>query len=203
MSSSKRWLNEHITDKFVKQAQKDGYRSRSAYKLLEIISTYKVICAGNIVLDLGASPGGWSQVAIAKTAKNGIVIANDILPMKQIKDVNFICGDFTDNKIYEKIIALLNNKKINVVLSDMAPNFSGQAVVDIPKAFYLAELALDIAVKTLYKNGFFLVKIFHGIGFDDFIKQCRINFNKVIICKPKASRNRSKEVYLLASILKK
>ncbi len=201
-SSSVRWMNEHLKDEFVKKAQKEGYRSRAAYKLLEIIDKNQIIKTGFKVLDLGAAPGGWSQVAIKIVGKTGQVIATDILPVESIANVEFLQGDFTEEIIYNKLLSLTNKQKINVVLSDMAPNMSGQISIDQPKSMYLAELALDMATKVLSHNGHFVVKIFHGDGFDSFIQNSRKNFKKVIIRKPKASRPRSKEVYLIASQLK-
>ncbi len=201
-SSSVRWMNEHLKDEFVKKAKKEGYRSRAAYKLLEIIDKNQIIKTGFKVLDLGAAPGGWSQVAIKIVGKTGQVIATDILPVESIANVEFLQGDFTEEIIYNKLLSLTNKQKINVVLSDMAPNMSGQISIDQPKSMYLAELALDMATKVLSHNGHFVVKIFHGDGFDSFIQNSRKNFKKVIIRKPKASRPRSKEVYLIASQLK-
>jgi len=195
-------MNEHLKDEFVKKAQKEGYRSRAAYKLLEIIDKNQIIKTGFKVLDLGAAPGGWSQVAIKIVGKTGQVIATDILPVESIANVEFLQGDFTEEIIYNKLLSLTNKQKINVVLSDMAPNMSGQISIDQPKSMYLAELALDMATKVLSHNGHFVVKIFHGDGFDNFIQNSRKNFKKVIIRKPKASRPRSKEVYLIASQLK-
>ena len=201
-SSSVRWMSEHLNDEFVKKAQKEGYRSRAAYKLLEIIGKDQIIKTGFKVLDLGAAPGGWSQVAIKIVGETGQVIATDILPVESIANVYFLQGDFTEEGIYEKLLSLTKEQKINVVLSDMAPNMSGQISIDQPKSMYLAELALDMATKVLSQNGHFVVKVFQGEGFDTFIQNARKNFKKVVIRKPKASRPRSKEVYLIASQLK-
>ncbi|MDP7553133.1 MAG: 23S rRNA (uridine(2552)-2'-O)-methyltransferase RlmE [Candidatus Thioglobus sp.] len=201
-SSSVRWMSEHLNDEFVKKAQKEGYRSRAAYKLLEINGKDQIIKTGFKVLDLGAAPGGWSQVAIKIVGKTGQVIATDILPVESITNVYFLQGDFTEEGIYEKLLSLTKEQKINVVLSDMAPNMSGQISIDQPKSMYLAELALDMATKVLSQNGHFVVKVFQGEGFDTFIQNARKNFKKVVIRKPKASRPRSKEVYLIASQLK-
>jgi len=191
-----------LNDEFVKKAQKEGYRSRAAYKLLEINGKDQIIKTGFKVLDLGAAPGGWSQVAIKIVGKTGQVIATDILPVESITNVYFLQGDFTEEGIYEKLLSLTKEQKINVVLSDMAPNMSGQISIDQPKSMYLAELALDMATKVLSQNGHFVVKVFQGEGFDTFIQNARKNFKKVVIRKPKASRPRSKEVYLIASQLK-
>ena len=200
--SSRRWMHEHLNDEYVKKAQKEGYRSRAAYKLLEIIEKSQIINKGNKVLDLGAAPGGWSQVAAKIVGKSGQVIASDILSIEEISGVNFLQGDFTEQSVYDELITLTKRSSIDIVLSDMAPNMSGQLSVDQPKSMYLAELAIDLAVKTLSKNGHFIVKIFQGDGFDDYVKNARKVFKKVSIIKPKASRPRSKEVYLLASQLK-
>ena len=195
-------MHEHLNDEYVKKAQKEGYRSRAVYKLLEIIEKSQIINKGDRILDLGAAPGGWSQVARKIVGKSGQVIASDILSIEEISGVNFLQGDFTEQSVYDELITLTEGSSIDIVLSDMAPNMSGQLSVDQPKSIYLAELAIDLAVKTLSKNGHFIVKIFQGDGFDDYIKNARKVFKKVSIIKPKASRPRSKEVYLLASQLK-
>lgn len=195
-------MHEHLSDEFVKKAQTEGYRSRAVYKLLEIIEKDKFIKPGQTVLDLGAAPGGWSQVAQKMVGKSGQVIASDILAIKPINGVDFLQGDFTQDSVYEQLLSMTKNQKIDVVLSDMAPNMSGQLSVDIPKSLYLCELALDMAIKTLSPKGYFFIKVFQGAGFDDFVKTCRETFVKVSIRKPKASRARSKEVYLLANSLK-
>ena len=200
--SSRRWMHEHLNDEYVKKAQKDGYRSRAVYKLLEIIDKNQILTKGDRVLELGAAPGGWSQVAAKIVGKTGQIIANDILPIEEIPGVDFLQGDFTEMSFYDDLLSLTKGKKINTVLSDMAPNLSGQPSVDQPKSFYLAELALDMAIKTLVPNGHFLVKVFQGDGFDAYVQIARQTFKKVMIKKPKASRARSKEVYLLASQLK-
>ena len=195
-------MHEHLNDEYVKKAQKEGYRSRAVYKLLEIIEKSQIINKGDKVLDLGAAPGGWSQVAAKIVGKSGQVIASDILSIEKISGVNFLQGDFTEQSVYDELITLTEGSSIDIVLSDMAPNMSGQLSVDQPKSIYLAELAIDLAVKTLSKNGHFIVKIFQGDGFDVYVKNTRKVFKKVSIIKPKASRPRSKEVYLLASQLK-
>ena len=195
-------MHEHLNDEYVKKAQKEGYRSRAVYKLLEIIKKSQIINKGDKILDLGAAPGGWSQVAAKIVGKSGQVIASDILSIEKISGVNFLQGDFTEQAVYDELITLTKGSSIDIVLSDMAPNMSGQLSVDQPKSIYLSELAIDIAVKTLSKNGHFIVKVFQGDGFDDYVKNARKIFKKVSIIKPKASRPRSKEVYLLASQLK-
>ena len=200
--SSLRWMHEHLNDEYVKKAQKEGYRSRAVYKLLEIIDKNQILTKGDRVLELGAAPGGWSQVAAKIVGKTGQVIASDILPIEEIPGVDFLQGDFTEMSVYESLLSLTKDQKMNVVLSDMAPNLSGQPSVDQPKSFYLAELALDIAIKTLAPNGLFLVKVFQADGFDAYVQIARQTFKKVVIKKPRASRARSKEVYLLASQLK-
>ena len=200
--SSGRWMSEHLSDEYVKRAKKEGYRSRAVYKLTEATDKDKFIKPGHTVLDLGAAPGGWSQVAIKIVGKKGQVIASDILDIEPIENVDFLRGDFTELEVYEKLLALTKGKKVDVLLSDMAPNMSGQLSIDIPKSLYLCELALDMALKTLAPNGVFFIKVFQGTGFDNYVKACRAAFTKVAIRKPKASRARSKEVYLLASTLK-
>ena len=200
--NSCRWMHEHLNDEYVKKAQKEGYRSRAVYKLLEIIDKNQILTKGDRVLDLGAAPGGWSQVAAKIAGKTGQVIASDILPIEEIPGVDFLQGDFTEMSVYEALLSLTKSQKMNTVLSDMAPNMSGQLSVDQPKSMYLAELALDMAVKTLTPNGHFLVKVFQGDGFDAYVQIARQTFKKVVIKKPRASRARSKEVYLLASQLK-
>ena len=200
--SSRRWMHEHLSDEFVKKAKKEGYRSRAVYKLLEIIEKNKIIQNGDIVLDLGAAPGGWSQVAVKFVGSSGKVIASDILPIDEINGVNFLQGDFTEQSVYDDLLKMTDGSKVNVVLSDMAPNMSGQLSVDQPKSMYLADLAIDMATKTLEINGSFVVKVFQGDGFDDYLQNARKTFKKVSVIKPKASRPRSKEVYLLATQLK-
>ncbi len=200
--SSGRWMSEHLSDEYVKRAQKEGYRSRAVYKLTEAIDRDRFIKSGDVVLDLGAAPGGWSQVAIKIVGKKGQVIASDILDIEPIDKVDFLQGDFTELSVYEELLSLIKSEKVNVVLSDMAPNMSGQLSVDIPKSLYLCELALDMAIKTLTPNGYFFIKVFQGVGFDEYVKACRAAFVKVVIRKPKASRARSKEVYLLANGIK-
>ena len=195
-------MNEHLNDEYVKKAQKEGYRCRAVYKLIEITDKNQIITKGDRILDLGAAPGGWSQVAAKIVGKTGQIIASDILPIEEIPGVDFLQGDFTEMSIYKALLSLTKDQKMNTVLSDMAPNMSGQLSVDQPKSMYLAELALDMTIKTLTPNGHFLVKVFQGDGFDAYVQIARQTFKKVAIKKPKASRARSKEVYLLASQLK-
>jgi len=195
-------MHEHSNDEYVKKAQKEGYRSRAVFKLIEIIDKKHIIKKGDKVLDLGAAPGGWSQVVSKIVGQTGQVIASDILPIEEISGVDFLQGDFTESSVYEKLLNVTKGQKINTVLSDMAPNMSGQLSVDQPKSMNLAELSLDMAIKTLIPNGHFVVKVFQGEGFDDYVQIVRQTFKKVAIKKPKASRPRSKEVYVLASQLK-
>ena len=195
-------MNEHLNDEYVKKAQKEGYRCRAVYKLIEIIDNNQIITKGDKVLDLGAAPGGWSQVSAKIVGKNGQVIASDILPIEEIPGVDFLQGDFTELLVYEELLSMTKGQKMNTVLSDMAPNMSGQLSVDQPKSMYLAELALDMAIKTLTPNGHFIVKVFQGSDFDAYVQIIRQTFKQISIKKPKASRPRSKEVYLLASKLK-
>ena len=196
--SSKAWLKEHRDDVYVQRAQADGYRSRACYKLLELNEKDRFIKPGMTVVDLGSAPGGWSQVATQLVGHKGRVIASDILPMDAIAGVDFIQGDFTEQSVFDEIQAVIGTDQPAVVLSDMAPNMSGIVDVDQPKAMYLVELALDLAVQMLPQGGVFAAKVFHGEGFDDWLKSVRSNFQSVNSRKPAASRPRSKEVYVVA-----
>ncbi len=196
--SSQNWLKRHFDDPYVKQAQKAGYRSRAVFKLLEIQEKKRVIKPGQVIVDLGAAPGGWSQVARPLVGRKGAVIAMDILPMEPIEGVDFIQGDFSEQDVHDRLMATINGREVDLVMSDMAPNISGLKAVDQPRAMYLAELALDFAREVLKPGGDFLVKVFQGEGFDEFLKQVRASFQKVVIRKPQASRPKSREVYLLA-----
>ena len=200
--SSQRWMQRHVEDEFVKRAQKDGYRSRAAYKLLEIDKKDKILRAGMTVVDLGAAPGGWCQVAAKKCKASGHIFALDILPMTPLENVIFIEGDFREDEVMGQLLSALENKGVDLVMSDMAPNISGLKAVDQPRAMYLAELALDFADQTLKPGGDFLVKIFHGEGFEEFCREAKKRFGKVIMRKPKASRPQSREVYLLGRAYK-
>lgn len=195
--TSKGWLKEHFDDPYVKRAQKDGYRSRASYKLLEIQEKDRLLQPGMTVLDLGSAPGGWSQVAGRLIGEKGRIIASDILPMDSIADVTFIQGDFTEDAVFEEILAAIDNQPVDLVISDMAPNMSGTPEVDQPRAMYLCELALDMAGRVLRPGGDFLIKVFHGEGFDEYFKQMRGQFDKIVTRKPGASRDRSRETYLL------
>ena len=200
--TSKAWLKEHFSDQWVAKAQAEGYRSRASFKLLEMHEKDRLFRPGMTVLDLGAAPGGWSQVAGRLMGSHGTVIASDILPMDALPDVTFIEGDFREDAIYEQILAALGDRKADLVMSDMAPNMSGNKGVDQPRAMYLAELALDMAERVLEPDGQFLVKVFQGEGFDEYRQMLLQRFDRVVSRKPAASRARSTEVYQLASGLK-
>lgn len=196
--SSKRWLQEHFDDVFVKKAQAEGYRSRAIYKLKEIDDKEFLLKPGMTVVDLGAAPGGWTQYVSERLQGLGRIIALDILPMDALPDVDVILGDFREDGVLQKLMDLIPVRSVDLILSDMAPNMSGTKAIDVPRAMYLAELAFDFAEKMLKPGGTMLIKIFHGTGFDDLVKQARSAFDKVVIRKPLASRARSKETYLLA-----
>ena len=200
--TSKAWLKEHFSDQWVAKAQAEGYRSRASFKLLEMHEKDRLFRPGMTVLDLGAAPGGWSQVAGRLMGSHGTVIASDILPMDALPDVTFIEGDFREDAVYEQILAALGDRKADLVMSDMAPNMSGNKGVDQPRAMYLAELALDMAERVLEPDGQFLVKVFQGEGFDEYRQMLLQRFDRVVSRKPAASRARSPEVYQLASGLK-
>ncbi|MEO8332818.1 MAG: 23S rRNA (uridine(2552)-2'-O)-methyltransferase RlmE [Gallionella sp.] len=197
--TSKQWMHEHVNDPFVQLAKKEGYRSRAAYKLLEIDARDRLLKPGMMVVDLGATPGGWSQVATAKVGRGGKVIALDLLPLDPMFGVDFIQGDFRDAEVLRQLEDLLHGKPVGLVISDMAPNISGVASADQARAMHLAELALEFALEHLSPEGSFLVKVFQGAGFEDYFKLIRSRFARVVTRKPKASRDRSSEVYLLAS----
>jgi len=196
--TSKAWLKEHESDEYVQRSRKDGYRSRASYKLLEIDKSAGLLKSGMTVVDLGAAPGGWSQIAIAKVGDRGRVIASDILPMDTITGVDFVQGDFTDDVVFDAILKTLDDRPVDLVISDMAPNMSGMKAVDQPRAMYLVELAVDFARQVLRSDGVFLAKVFQGEGFDALVRDLRADFNSVAIKKPDASRARSSEVYCLA-----
>ncbi len=197
--TSKQWMREHINDPYVKQAQKDGYRSRSAYKLLEIDERDHLIKSGMIVVDLGATPGGWSQIAANKVGDKGKVIALDLLPLNPLPRVEFILGDFREDAVLALLEEKLGGKQIELVISDMAPNISGIDLSDQARSIHLAELALEFSVQHLKPGGAFLVKVFQGVGFEEYVKEIRKHFAKVVSRKPKASRDRSNEVYMLGT----
>ena len=195
--SSKAWMHEHINDEFVKRAQKEGYRARAAYKLIEIDDKDKLIRPGMTIVDLGATPGSWSQVAVQRLKGQGRIVALDLLEMEPIKGVEFIQGDFREDTVLKQLENSLNGKQVDLVIADMAPNMSGITIVDQAGAAYLTELALEFSKDWLKPSGNFLVKVFIGEGFDDILLNMRAMFDKVVTRKPKASRGRSSEVYLL------
>lgn len=197
-SKDRSWIKKHVNDPFVKKAQVDGYRSRASYKLLEIVEKDRLIRSGMTIVDLGSTPGGWSQVAARLVGHDGRVHALDILPMDAIAGVDFIEGDFTEESVFEELLNLIENRPVDLVISDMAPNLSGNKAVDQPAVIYLAELALELAGKVLTSKGVFIAKLFQGQGFDPFVLEVRKMFNGVSIIKPEASRSRSREVYLVA-----
>jgi len=196
--SSAGWLKEHVDDIYVQKAQQDGYRTRASYKLIELDEKDQLIKPGMTVVDLGSAPGGWSQVVAQRVGENATVIASDILPMDTIAGVDFIQGDFTEESVFNELMDRIDGKPVELVISDMAPNMSGMSSIDQPGAMYLVELALDMARQVLSKNGNFVAKVFQGEGYDDYLKDLRSSFNKVFIRKPKASRARSREVYVVA-----
>ena len=196
--TSKAWLKEHESDEYVQRSRKDGYRSRASYKLIEIDQSVNLLKSGMTVVDLGASPGGWSQIAAEKVGGSGRVLASDILAMDAIAGVDFVQGDFTDDGVFDAILEALAARPVDLVISDMAPNMSGMKAVDQPRAMHLAELAFDFAQQVLSPGGTFLAKVFQGEGFDAFVRNLRSDFKNVAIKKPDASRSRSREVYCLA-----
>lgn len=195
--TSKQWMMEHVNDPYVQRAQKEGYRSRAAYKLMELDERDNLIKPGMVVVDLGATPGGWSQVAASKVGQSGRVIALDLLPLQPLARVEFIQGDFREDSVLAQLEATLQGQQIGLVISDMAPNISGVDISDQARAMYLAELALEFAAQHLKPGGAFLVKVFQGTGFEEYMKTMRNHFARVVSRKPKASRDRSSEVYLL------
>lgn len=201
--SGKAWMREHVTDPYVRRAKSEGMRSRSAYKLDELTDRDRLLAPGMTVVDLGAAPGGWSQVAAGRVAPAGRVIALDLLPMQEMRGVSFIQGDFREDAVLAALEHALAGAPVDLVISDMSPNISGIASADQARAILLAELARDFALKHLKPQGNFLVKSFHGEGFEQFVTALRRNFTQVVIRKPGASRSRSKEVYVLGKGLKK
>lgn len=193
--TSDRWLKEHFDDVWVKKSREDGYRSRASYKLIELDKKDRIFRHGQVVVDLGAAPGGWSQVAVEQVGDNGTVIASDILDMSPIAGVDFVQGDFTEQSVLEELLELLGDRRADVVISDMAPNMSGMAAVDIPTAMGLVELALDMAQQVLKPGGMFVAKVFQGEGFDTLLSEMRKSFATVVSRKPDASRARSREIY--------
>lgn len=198
-NSSHRWLLEHFTDKYVTEAKKNKIRSRSWFKLEELDMHNKLFKIGMNVIDLGASPGGWSQYASSKIGEQGKILACDILPIKPIIGVNFFQGDFLSDNILSKILNFFRNIRCNLVMSDMTPNMTGYCSIDMPRVLNLCRSALKMSELLLCKNGIFLLKSFQGEGFNEFYKEVKILFSKVKICKPKASRTRSREIFILAT----
>lgn len=198
----KAWMKEHVADAYVKRARAEGMRSRAAYKLEEIAGHDRLLGPGMLVVDLGAAPGSWSQVAARRVAPGGRVIALDLLDMPGLAGVTFICGDFRDLEVVKALEHALSGQKVDLVLSDLAPNLSGIAATDQARALELAELALGFALKHLKPQGKFLVKVFQGAAFEGFLKILRSRFRTVAVRKPEASRSRSSEVYLLAKALR-
>lgn len=196
--SSDRWLKEHFRDPYVQRAQSGGWRSRAVFKLEEIDRREKLIKPGSVCLDLGAAPGAWSQYARGRVGAKGRVVATDILPMDALTGVEFVQGDFREEEVFGQVLALLPQGQVDVVLSDMAPALSGIDVVDQPRSMHLAELALDMARRVLKPGGDALIKVFQGSGFQELVQSARTEFERVRLVKPKASRARSPEIYLLA-----
>ncbi|MED7787515.1 SAM-dependent methyltransferase [Francisella sp. 19X1-34] len=198
-SNTKRWMQDHTSDFYVKQATKLGYRSRASFKILEIQDKYKIFRPNNFVVDLGAAPGGWSEQIVKYIGNNGKLIALDLLDMAPIAGVDFIQGDFSSDETYDKLNDLVNGQKIDCIVSDMAPNLSGNKTSDQAKSIYLLELALDFANINLKNNGTFVAKVFQGQGSDEYLKLVKESFSKVIQFKPKSSRPKSREFYIVAS----
>lgn len=200
--SSHQWMQRHVNDEYVKRSKKDGYRSRAAYKLEEIQEKDRIIKQGQVVVDLGCAPGGWCQIAAPLVGKHGRVVGIDLLDMPAVPGVDFLQGDFREDSFLAEMMKMLDGRQVDLVISDMAPNISGQTVVDQPRGIYLCELALDFCRQVLAPNGGFVTKIFQGEGFDDFFRDTRSSFGRVVTRKPKASRPKSREVYIVASQFK-
>jgi 23S rRNA (uridine2552-2'-O)-methyltransferase len=196
--SSERWLREHFSDPFVQRAKSEGWRSRAVYKLEEIDRREKLLKPGQVCLDLGAAPGAWSQYARRKVGRAGRVIATDMLQMPAIPGVQFVQGDVRDAEVFDQVLALCPQREVDVVLSDLAPNISGVDAIDHPRCADLVELALEMAGRVLKPDGCALIKVFQGAGFEDLVRTARLQFAKVKLVKPQASRTRSAELYLLA-----
>ena len=201
--SSKTWLKEHFDDEYVRRSQQDGYRSRAIYKLIEIDKKDRLVKPGMTIIDLGAAPGGWSEYCVKKLGNKGNMIALDILPMEPIDGVTIIEGDFREEEVFEELMAKMSGigdkAQADLVISDMAPNISGMGSVDMPRVYYLCDLALDLARQVLKPGGGLLVKLFQGEGFEAYNKELKASFSKVVMRKPKASRPRSREIYALAT----
>lgn len=201
--SSQQWLSEHHHDEFVQKARRDGYRSRAVYKLIEIDQKDHLFRPGQLVVDLGAAPGGWSEYAVSRVGSSGKVIGLDLLPVEPVAGMTFIQGDFTEQHILDELIVQVDGHKAEVVLSDMAPNLSGMESVDQPRSMYLAELAVDFASEFLASDGKFVVKLFQGAGFAELVSSLRAQFASVRFRKPQASRDRSSETYAVCVGLKR
>lgn len=200
--TSGRWLQEHVSDPYVKQAQKDGYRSRASYKLIQLNEKDKLIRPGMLVIDLGAAPGGWSQVAGRLVGDRGRVVATDIAPMEPLKNVDFVQGDFAEATVLEQILGRLEGHRPDLILCDIAPNISGIDSADQASSIHLVEIALDLARQVLKPQGDFVAKVFQGAGSEGYLKDLRTSFEQVSIRKPAASRPRSREVYMVAKRFK-
>src|SRR5580704_10069997 len=198
-NSSDRWLREHFSDPYVKRAKAEGWRSRAVFKLEAIDRSSRLLKPGMMVLDLGAAPGAWSQYASRKVGVNGKVVANDLLPMEELPGVTFVQGDFREQAVVDRIEEALASARLDVLLSDMAPNLSGMDAIDAPRSMHLAELALDMACQTLKPGGNALIKVLQGAGFEALMASARSRFGRLKCLKPEASRSRSSETYLLAS----
>jgi len=196
--SSSRWLQEHFDDPYVQRAKAEGWRSRAVFKLEQIDRRERLLASGQVVVDLGAAPGAWSQYARRRVGRSGRVIATDVLAMQALPGVEFVQGDFREEEVFRNILTLAPERGVDMVLSDMAPNLSGMDVIDHPRAMYLAELALDLAGRVLKSEGAALIKVFQGSGFQELVADTRKKFAKTKLMKPEASRSRSPELYLLA-----
>ena len=197
--SSKQWLREHFDDEYVRRSHGERYRSRASYKLLEMQDKDGLIRPGMTVVDLGAAPGGWSQVAAELVGDQGRIVASDILPMVPIVGVDFVQGDFTDDLVFERLLSVIGEQGADLVISDIAPNITGISEIDQPRSLGLAEVALELAKSILKPGAYFLVKLFQGAGYPEYHRGMQSRFNSVKTRKPKASRDRSREVYLLGS----
>ncbi len=197
--SSDRWLREHFADPYVKRAKAEGWRSRAVFKLEDMDRAARLLKSGMVVLDLGAAPGAWSQYAQRRVGRTGRLVASDILPMERLPGVEFVQGDFREQAVAEQLERALGTARIDVLLSDMAPNLSGMDAIDAPRSLHLAELALDMAKRLLKPDGSALIKLLQGAGFQEFVAAARLEFKQVKLLKPQASRSRSPETYLLAS----
>ncbi len=200
--TSKAWMREHLNDTYVQLARKEGWRSRAAFKLMEIDDKDKLLKRGEVVVDLGATPGGWSQVAVKRVGDSGLVFALDLLEMEPIHGVEFIQGDFRENDVLDKLKEKLKGRQVGLVMSDMAPNMSGVPLIDQARIMHLAELSLEFALAHMKPDGAFLVKVFQGTDYEKFFRSMREAFKTVVVRKPDASRDRSAELYLLGHTLR-